>query len=125
MIQGEVRNREAIIELVVLGPSGGSQLLKVVIDTGYNGYLTLPRSVITALAHPFAGHRRATLADGSTTILEVYLAAVVWHDARKEILISHAGGMPLLGMALLEGNRLTMDARDGGSVRIEKLPTPA
>ena len=32
------------------------------------------------------------------------------------------GGDPLIGMALLEGYRLTIDAVDGGRVTIEPIP---
>ena len=103
---------------VVLSP----QQIEAVIDTGYNGYLTLPGRLVTALQLPFAGHRRGTLADGSVTRLDVYLASVVWHRQQKDVLISQAAGAPLIGMSVREGNRLTMDVFDGGTVTIEALP---
>ena len=77
MINGRIRTREAIIEVEVSGPSQPPQQIEAVIDTGYNGYLTLPSHLVTVLQFPFAGHRRGTLADGSVTVLDVYLASVV------------------------------------------------
>lgn len=121
MINGSIRNHEAIIELQVVG-TGQPQQIEAVIDTGYNGYLTLPSHLVRTLQLPFAGHRRGTLADGSITRLDVYLATVVWHGQQKGVLISQAAGTALVGMSLLEGSRLTMDVEDRGNVTIEERP---
>ncbi|MDA1049881.1 MAG: clan AA aspartic protease [Planctomycetota bacterium] len=121
MIRGTIRNREAIIELEVSGSGQSVQQIEAVIDTGYNGYLTLPDDLVAALRLPFAGHRRGRLADGNVIRLDVYLASVVWHVQQKDVLISQAAGTPLIGMSLLNGNRLTMDVIDGGDVSIEEL----
>jgi len=77
--------------------------------------------LLTVLQLRFAGHRRGTLADGSVIRLDVYLASVVWQGRRKDVLISQAAGTPLVGMSLLDGNRLTMDVVNGGDVTIEEL----
>ena len=122
MIRGTIRNRESIIELEVYGPGQPAQQIQAVIDTGYNGYLTLPGRLVTALQLPFAGHRRGTLADGSVTRLDVYLASVVWHGRQIDVLISQTAGVPLIGMSLLAGSRLTIDVVDGGDVTIDELP---
>ena len=49
MISGIIRNREAIIELEVSGPGQPRRQIEAVIDTGYNGYLTLPSYLATVL----------------------------------------------------------------------------
>ncbi len=50
MILGNVNaNREAIVQLAVLGENQQNQGIKAVIDTGYTGFLTLPSAVITTL----------------------------------------------------------------------------
>jgi len=121
MIEGIVRSREAIIDLEVSSPSQPPVQLEAIIDTGFNGYLTLPDHVVAGLQLPFAGHRRGTLANGSVTLLEVYLATVSWHGAPRDILILRSESSPLIGMTLLEENRLTMDVVDGGVVTIEAL----
>lgn len=122
MISGRICNREAIINVEVSGPAEPPELIEAVIDTGYNGYLTLPSQIVTALRLAFAGHRRGTLADGSVTRLEVYLASVLWHGRQRDVLISQTAGTPLIGMSLLEGSRLTMSVLEGGDVTIEELP---
>ena len=50
MISGRVTvNREAMIKLEVVGPARQSQGIDAVIDTGFNGYVTLPRNLIDSL----------------------------------------------------------------------------
>jgi clan AA aspartic protease len=122
MIAGKVTaDREAVVELQLAASARQVPQIRAVIDTGYNYYLTLPSHLITAYELPFAGHRRAALANGSHVILEVYLAAVVWHDRQRELLVVRADGAPLVGMSLLRGSRLTMDIVDDGDVVIDEL----
>jgi predicted aspartyl protease len=50
MIIGNVNHdREAIVQLAVLGENQQRQGIRAIIDTGYTGFLTLPPSVIMAL----------------------------------------------------------------------------
>ena len=122
MIKGMITpDREAILHLQVIGPTGQSQEFQATIDTGYNGYLTLNRQVVTALRLPFAGYRRATLADGSKVLLEAFLAQVMWHGSEREVVIAHTEGTPLIGMSLLYGSRLTLEILDEGEVTIEEV----
>ena len=121
MIRGTIRRRDAIIEMVISGSGARSQSVEAVIDTGFNGYLTLPGPVITALQLPLVGYRRGRLADGSVTRLNVRMVSLIWHGRRKEVLAMEADGAPLVGMALLEGSRLTMDVVDRGDVTINEL----
>jgi len=123
MITGRVTpDREAVIGIEVAGPSDRSHRIEAVIDTGYNGHLTLPSQLIGTLHLAFAGHRRGMLADGSDLLLDVYLATVIWHGKPREVLVSQAEGAALVGMSLLRGSRLKMDVVDGGHVAIEELP---
>jgi clan AA aspartic protease len=121
MISGIVTNREATIDLEVSGAGQSRVEIKAVVDTGYNGYLTLDGDLVSALQLPFAGHRRGTLADGSIANLEVYIANVSWHGREKDVLVLRTQGMPLVGMALLEGSRLTIDVVADGRLTIDEL----
>lgn len=123
MIHGKITaNREAVIELEVAGPTWQPRRIQAVIDTGYNGVLTLPGQTINTLQLPFVGYRQGTLADGRVVFLEVFLATVDWHGRKQEVVVSRAEGAPLLGMSLLHGSRMTMDVIDGGPVKVEELP---
>ena len=70
MITGHVTvDREAVIQLEVFGSDQSREIVDVVIDTGFNGCLTLPGDIINRLKLQPAGKRRARLGDGNTVLL--------------------------------------------------------
>ena len=124
MIAGRVTaNREATTPLSISGPDRQARQITAIIDTGFNGYLTLPEDLIVNLNLSLVGNRRATLGDGNVATLDAYLATVLWHGREREVLLLQAEGEPLLGMALLYGSRLTLDAVVNGPVVINEIPT--
>jgi clan AA aspartic protease len=93
MMTGKVTAlREATIPLMVIGPGQHWQAVDAVLDTGFNGFLTLPSHMVRALQLSFVGNRRATLADGSTVVLDLYLATILWHGQEREVLVLQAEG---------------------------------
>lgn len=124
MIQGEVTaDREAVIRLTVFGTEKRQAELEVVIDTGFNDYLTLPLSTVATLALPFAAPTQATLADGTVVTMNYHHAAVDWDSERRNVLVLACDGGPLVGMSLLYGYELCVLAQDGGPVTIRR-PEP-
>jgi clan AA aspartic protease len=122
MIQGVVNPRcEATLPLVVGNANGQRQLIDTVIDTGFNGFLTLPSAVITALDLPWNASDIVTLGDGSETLFDLYAATIIWDGQYLEIDIAESETEPLIGMALLYGYRLQIDVIKGGIVKIEAL----
>ena len=69
-----------------------------------------------------AGNRRATLGDGSMVVLDLYLATVLWDTQPREVLVLAAEGGPLMGMAMLYGNRVMLHVVDNGDVLIDPWP---
>ena len=123
MIRGIVTaNLEAIIRLKVRGPSGIEREVEAVIDTGYNGFLTLPTRLIAALGLTWRRSGRALLADGSDRLFDVYEASLTWDSEAIHIPIDAADTTPLVGMSLLYGYELRVEAVKGGSVIISELP---
>jgi|SRR4051812_17503436 clan AA aspartic protease len=122
MLTGRVTGeKEAILQIQVLGPMGEMAQVEAAIDTGYDGFLTLPLSLVRDLALPFAGTARATLGDGNEVKMDLFLAGVVWEEEPCEVLVLAAEGGVLLGMAMLAGSRVTLDVEDDGLVTIESL----
>jgi clan AA aspartic protease len=122
MIQGVVNARcEATLPLVVGNASGQRQIIDTVIDTGFNGFLTLPPGVISSLGLSWNASDIVTLGDGSETFFDLYAATIIWNGEYREIDVAESETEPLIGMALLYGYRLQIEATEGGSVRIEAL----
>ena len=98
MITGRVTaNREVVVELEVVSSNQEKEKVEAVIDTGFNGYMTLPSDLVNRLKLQLAGNRRATLGDGNTVVLDVYLAKVIWHSQEREVLVLQAVVMRPLG----------------------------
>jgi clan AA aspartic protease len=70
--------REAIIEVSVRGPAARERIVTAVIDTGFDGWLTLPSALAADLGLVRVGWQRAVLADGNEVQLDVFEATVVW-----------------------------------------------
>lgn len=122
MMQGVVNQRcEATLALVIGNTSGQRQVVDTVIDTGFNGFLTLPFAMIAALDLPWNGSDIVTLGDGSETLFDLYAATIIWDGQYLEIDIAESETEPLIGMALIYGYRLQIDAIKGGIVKIEAL----
>jgi len=123
MITGIVtEDREAVIRLRVRGPSGHDQEVEAVVDTGFDGYLSLPPALISNLELPWKRRGLAVLADGSETVFDIHEGTVDWHKQNRRITIDSAETAPLVGMALLEGYELKMQIRTRGKVQIKPLP---
>ena len=100
---------------------GQPRSLEVVLDTGFTGYLTLPSESISQLGLPSVGQRTFELANGELFDFRVYLGSLSWHGRPSDVLVLQSDSVPLLGMALLWGSRITMDALNEGEVTIEEL----
>jgi clan AA aspartic protease len=118
----DARAREAVLPLRVLGRAVQRAEVEATVDTGFTGALCLPSELVRALSLPLVGRGVALLADGRTVETPVHRARVVWHGWERVVRVLSTEGGALVGMALLRGSRLTIDAAPGGDVRIEELP---
>ena len=124
MTSGTVTSdREIVIQLDVLATNQSCVSIQAVVDTGFNGFLTLPIDVLNVLEASAAGTRRAELGDGNLVEMDVYFVQVRWRDEEREILALQAEAAPLAGMSLLWGSRGRFDAQDGGVVTIDSIPS--
>ena len=120
MIQGLVNVAyEAVIPLTVQGPSGERREIEAVVDTGYNGFLTLPQDLVTELGLVYRDRGRAILADGSEVFFDTYDVAVLWDSRLRITRASAANTTPLVGMALLDHHTLYVEVENGGPVVIQ------
>lgn len=123
MINGRVTvYREAVISLSVKGPEDQYTEIDAVIDTRFNGFLTLPASLIQELGLVWRRRGRAMLADGSESLFDIYEATITWDGRPRRIAVDEVNCDPLIGMSLLYGYELTVQVVDGGRVVINPLP---
>ena len=92
-----------------------------VLDTGFDGYLTLPSRIIQLLeAEPFSAQTHL-LADGSEMQSLVYRLIIEWQGEPREVEALVLETNPLLGTLCLGGCHLDIEATEGGEVLIEPL----
>ncbi len=114
-------NCEAVIKIVV-GRIGLPKItVDAVIDTGFTSFLSLPLFIITDLGLPWHYRDVGTLGDGSEVIFEIYKAAIIWDGQSQIIDVAASDADPLVGMGLLHGFKLQIEAVEGGRVTIEAL----
>ena len=120
MIHGAVNAAyEAVVRLTVQGPSGQAREIEAVVDTGYNGFLSLPHDLVTELGLVYRDRGRAILADGSEVFFDIYDVAVLWDSGLWNTRASAADATPLVGMALMDGHSLYVEVESGGRVVIQ------
>ena len=119
MITGQINDLyEAVIPFQIRDISGTIHEFEAVVDTGFNGTLTLPLEIIATLRLPWRTRGSALLADGSEVTFDIYAATILWDGKPKSILVESVDMMPLVGMRLLEDHDLHLRAKPGGLVQI-------
>jgi clan AA aspartic protease len=122
MLTGRVTSdKEAVLPLEILGTGGQIFRVEAGIDTGFNGFLTLPGKVVEDLDLTYVGPARAALGDGNEVRMDLFLAAVQWEGGERDVLVLESEGGTLVGMAMLDGCRVVMDVEEGGAVSVESL----
>ncbi len=122
MILGRVSaNREAIIQIAVLGDSKQVKSVSTLVDTGYTGDLMLPRKIVNELELSLRGIQDAILGDGSLRMFEMYAGSVIWDGQVRRVEVNASETEALIGMGLLEEYKLEIEGKYGGTVRITAL----
>ncbi len=121
MIQGNVVGLQARIGVILRLPENLDIEIDCVVDTGFEGFLTLPSAVITKLGLHYLGQINAKLADNSNVATNVYLATILWNGVEKDVAALGMGHRPLIGTALLEDYHLSIDFCDGGTVIVDDI----
>lgn len=122
MITGTVNtDREGVVRLRVQSANGQEQELDGVIDTGFNGFLTLPPALIAAFGYPRIGYGRTLMSNGKEELFDIYEATVIWDGQPRTVEADEADTDALIGMSLIYGYELRMQGKDGGKVTVEAL----
>lgn len=122
MIRGVVTpTLDATIPLSLIDASGGVRDVVAVIDTAFDGFLTLPPDLLARLAAVPVGPVDATLGDGSEARFAMYRVTVVWNGRRRGVFAPAIDGTPLVGTGLLRRHELRVRYIDGGAVTVSAL----
>jgi clan AA aspartic protease len=111
---------EPIIPLSLRRADGNVFTQDAIVDTGFNGWLSLPPDAISELNLRWKRRGRAILGDGSECVFNVYEATVIWDGEPRIIPVDEADSDPLVGMSLMEGYQLTIQVAEDGYVELRK-----
>ena len=122
MITGIVNvDFEPIIPLSICGSDGKVCTQDAIVDTGFNGWLSLPPDLIAESNLKWKRRGRAILGDGSECVFDVYEAVLVWNKNFLTIPIDEADSEPLVSMSLMEGYQLIVQVFEGSHVELNKV----
>lgn len=103
------------VSVSVANINGVHRNVMFTVDTGFTGYLTLPPDVIRELDMERLGSRTFRLANDVEGETDLYLAFF----GSAPIIAHQIDAEPLLGAAMMNQCRLTVDFWEGGRVTIE------
>jgi clan AA aspartic protease len=121
VIHGTVVGLQARMSVILLPPERSGIEIECVVDTGFEGFLTLPPSIIADLGLPYLININANLANNSSVETDVYLATIVWNGTERNVAVLAMGRRPLIGTALLEDYHLSIDFCEGGTVLVDDI----
>ena len=123
MIHGVVNSGlEIRVQLPILDGNGVEQMIDAVLDTGFNGAVTLPAALIASLRLPWLTRGQVRFGNGSVEWIEYYKGTIVWDGVHRRVRVQAIDGSPLIGMSLLAGYDLRARVVLGGDVQIEAIP---
>lgn len=111
---------EPVLPVHVVGPDGTLNI-DAIVDTGFNGDLTLPQAQIDALGLPKATVSEVTLADGRARDVSMYDAKAEFVGTTRAVFVARAPTIPLVGTGLLWGFSLYIEFKADGIVEINSL----
>lgn len=114
--------RDNLPRIVLALPTlDGMVNVEFIVDTGFDGELALPLTVMRQIDAEFATERLIRLAEGGIRRRACYEVNLDWNDEERLTEILLLEGNPLLGSELLIGSLVHIEMTNGGEVTIEPL----
>ncbi len=111
-MRGEVDEAGRALLTLRVRPVSASDPVELVVwvDTAFDGELVIPFDAIHDMELPQSAAVQATLADGTSVVLDTFDCEIEWLGQWRRVeVIANEGRLPLLGIGLLRGRRLTID----------------
>jgi clan AA aspartic protease len=121
MITGKFIDKKIILPVRLLLSPDTILSIEFVVDTGFNGYLTLPVGAVGAMNLPLFSTTITILADGTHAEIPTHVATIDWHERELLVPVLAMGNKPLLGIGLLDRCHLVVEFNENGSIELEKL----
>ena len=102
----------------LFGDNGVPARVQAIVDTGFDGYLTLRSSLVNVLGLKETSSVRMVLADGSSLLCPAFRVEIDWQGQPQTIEIVQLEGPQLLGMEMLRGSQLRMMVENDGVIEI-------
>jgi clan AA aspartic protease len=113
MIRGIVIDHSPYIEVVVIGNRGQIDTVAL-LDTGFDGDLSLPMEIGVVLGLELRDMVETELADGTVILELTYTAHIEWDGEFRRVSVTLTrSDEALLGTKLLEGKSVNIDFRTG------------
>ena len=111
--------RRPILPVWVEGPFGSEQV-NALVDTGFNGFVSLPQSVIYRLGMKRYGRIPVLSANGVLTLEVAFEGATRWTGGlRSGLVIESAAGLASIGTELMDGSVIEIDFGRARTVSIK------
>lgn len=112
MMEGSIDSElQAILPVSVLHRNQ-HRVVDFVIDTGFNGFLSLSHDLVRRFDLNVVDIQRGITADGRLGVFEVVDVCINWHG-QPLIIAAHILGDALIGTRLLEGSEINFSWRAG------------
>ena len=118
MILGHIRDYMPRVSLTLLGVNGPLSI-EFILDTGFEGELSLPYQLLSLVDAIFLEERTLQFADGSLVKRSAYMVDLEWNDEVRPTEVVVLENAPLLGAILLNETHVDLEMRSGGEVVIE------
>jgi len=110
---------QPVLPLAVFAPDGTEVEITALVDTGFSGYLVLSPETIETMSLIYDRKEEYTVGNNEDVQFDLYTGAKVrWHGHEKEIVVMAVEGEAVLGMELLRGSRLFVEAKPNGRVQV-------
>ncbi len=120
----DVENRlNLFLNVVVFGSDGERHWVRPLLDTGFDGGLTLPGALIDALGLEYLQETPSRLANGRIEPIATYRVSLLWRHGIEQTEVYRTEGTPLLGLDLLRDLRIEFDTVHGGEILAKPVPS--
>ena len=109
----------ATVEVEIRWSASHSRTFEALLDTGFNGSVSLPTKVVEEVGLPLVTERTVTLGDASDLRVRVHAGYIRFADDWHRCPVLATGDIPLVGMQLLEGLKVCFESVEGGDIEIE------